>query len=148
MAKTNDETGYGPVSASITIASGRPCRMVQPDQFALASGEIDIPNSAKRDIWELVLRYAPQSNDPSEQLLADEKWVRSHYYMAQLVLEPRVKLDEDDEKGVIDRRELSLPDLLAIYDFWRFGPAKHAARDEPEPTQDAVPAVGAEKGAE
>lgn len=148
MAKSTTPETYAPASAPITIASGRACLMVQPDQYALASGEIDIPNSAKRDIWELVLRYNAKLADPAEQLLADEKWVRAHYYMAQLVLTPRLKLDDDDEKGVIDRRELSLPDLLAIYDFWRYGPARPAANPEHRDDQEAVSALGDGQGAE
>lgn len=138
MTKKTETPTYGPASMPYTISSGRPCRLVQPPLFDLASGKIDMPNSAKSDVWTLLLRYST-GDDPAQQLLADEKWTRSHFYAAQLALEPRLKLDEDDEKGVIDQRELSIPDLLAIYDFCRFGlPAK--------PSTDRQPGNGADAG--
>lgn len=122
MPKATPTDAPAVVSRPYTLASGRAVTFEQPDYLELVSGKIDLPNSAKRDIWELLLRYQ-QDVTPDEQLIADEKWIRAHYYAAQLVIRPRVKLDDDDEEGVIHRRELSLPDLLAVYAFLRFGPA-------------------------
>ncbi len=131
MTKTKAEAPtYGPASMPFVLSSGRHCMLVQPDMYALASGKIDMPNRAKLDIWDLLLRYST-GDDPTQQLLSDEKWIRSHFYAAQLALEPRLKLDDDDAEGVIDRRELSLPNLVAIYDFSRFGlPSEPPARGE------------------
>lgn len=124
---------YTRPTQAYTLASGRPVAFVQPDLFDLASGQIDLPNAAKLDIWHLL--YRAGQDDPQQQLLSDERYARSLYYCAQLVISPRVKLDEDDMAAVIDRKELSLSDLLAAYTFLRYGPPKIAARTEPEPAQ-------------
>jgi hypothetical protein len=118
---------HAPISRPYTLSSGRAVTFVQPDLFDLASGKVDLPNSAKRDIWEMLLRYAGNAK-PDEQLLADERWIRAHFYAAQLVIVPRVRLDEDDETGVIERKELNLPDLLAVYSFLRYGPPPASAQ--------------------
>ena len=144
FAGTSDEwratmTDHAPSSSPYTLSSGRVVTFVQPDLFDLASGKIDLPNSAKRDVWDLLLRYQATAK-PDEQLIADERWIRSHYYAAQLVIAPRLKLDDDDADGVIDRKELSLPDLLAVYDFLRFGPQNAPATDrERGADQDLTP---------
>jgi hypothetical protein len=130
---------HAPASRPYTLSSGRVVIFEQPDLFDLASGRIDIPNAAKRDIWELLLRYQETAN-PNEQLIADERWIRAHFYAAQLVIRPRVKLDDDDKEAVIDRKELSLPDLLAVYAFLRFGPAPHTTPEDREYRADQAPA--------
>jgi hypothetical protein len=149
MAKKQEPAPtYGPAMRDYTLSSGRPVRLVQPDMLDLASGKVDLPNAAKSDVWNLLLRYRADA-DPAQQLLADEKWIRSHYYLAFLALDPPLKLDDDDDaKGVIDRRELSLPDLLAIYDFCRFGRAPDAPDWEPGADRQTLPAVGDGQGAE
>ncbi len=149
MSKEKSTPTYGPASKPFVLSSGRLCTLVQPDMYELASGRIDLPNQAKLDVWDLLLRYNT-TDDPTQQLLSDEKWVRSHYYAAQIALQPRLKLDDDDAEGVIDRRELSLPNLLAIYDFCRFGlPTKATAYREPGDGQDAAsPSDGVPPAAE
>ncbi len=116
---------FGPIRRDYTLASGRPVVFEQPDMLAFASGKIEMPSQAKLDVWHLL--YRAGVDDPAQQLLSDERYARSLYYAAQLVITPRVRLDDDDE-GEIDRRELALPDLLAAYTFLRFGPPAPAAR--------------------
>lgn len=121
MTKKADQGAeIAPITRPYTIASGRTVTFAQPDLFDLASGKVELPNSAKLDIWSLLLRGG--EDDPKQQLLSDEKYIRSLYYCAQLVATPRVKLDDEDEEGVVDRREWSLTDLLASFRFLRFGP--------------------------
>lgn len=140
MPKQPEPAPRAPISRPYTLASGRAVAFVQPDYFDLASGKVDLPNSAKRDIWELLLRYGGDAT-PEQQLLSDEKWIRAHYYAAQLTIHPRLKLDEDEE-GEIDRKELSLPDLLAVYAFLRFGPPPAAQSRQPGSPDPASPAGG------
>ncbi len=147
MTKKDQETPRAPTNRPYTLSSGRAVTFEQPDLFDLASGKVDLPNSAKRDIWDLLLRYGGDAK-PDEQLLADERWIRAHFYAAQLVIVPRVRLDEDDETGVIERKELSLPDLLAVYSFLRYGPPPLAEGGQPGARQAAVVAVGDGQSAE
>lgn len=140
MAK-KDAAAPAPITRPYTLGSGRAVTFTQPDLFDLVSGKIELPNSAKRDIWELLLRYQQDTN-PNEQLLADERWIRAHFYAAQLVITPRVRLDDDDPDAVIDRKELSLPDLLAVYAFLRFGPLPTAAADREHRADQAAASAG------
>ena len=137
--------GVAPVSTPYTIQSGREVRFETPDLFALANGRMDIPNEVAADLFQLIYRGRPAAQ-PVEQFLIDQKHTRSLFYAAQLVIVPRVKLEDDDETGVIDRRELGMPDLGAAYSFLLFGPATIAtpeSSDGADARQDAG-ATGAE----
>lgn len=113
---------FGPLRQEYTLLSGRVVVFEMPDLFAFANGQTQIPNSAQLDIYELLYRPAPV--DPKQQLLSDQQFTRSLFYTAQLVITPHVKLDDDEEEGEIDRRELALSDLLAAFSFLRYGPAR------------------------
>jgi hypothetical protein len=143
VTKKNEEAAADDFSAptrSHTIASGRVVTFTSPDLFDLASGRIELPNQAKLDIWGLLLRGGDE--DPAQQLLSDEKYIRSLYYSAQLVSTPRIRIDDEDADGVIDRREWSLPDLLAAFRFLRYGPPPAPARPEPPAAENPAPAGG------
>lgn len=129
-------TTYAPPVLPYTLSSGRPVAFTQPDLFDLASGNIELPNQAKLDVWGLLLRGG--DDDPAQQLLSDEKYIRSLYYAAQLVTSPRVRLDDEDESAVVDRREWSLVDLLAAFRLLRYGVPATAARQELATGQDAA----------
>ncbi len=134
-----------PITRPYTLGSGRAVTFEQPDLFDLASGKIDIPNAAKLDIWHLL--YRAGADDPQQQLLSDERYARSLYYAAQLVIRPRVRLDDEDADAVIERRELSLPDLLAAFSFLRYGPPPLADDRELGDGQAAAPAGDGVPGA-
>jgi len=112
---------YAPAGQDYTLQSGRTVRFETPDLFAIAEGRMDIPNEVAADLFQLIYRGRPPAQ-PVEQFLADQKHTRSLFYAAQLVIAPRIKLEDDDETGVIDRRELGMPDLGAAYSFLLFGP--------------------------
>lgn len=132
---------FPPPTRPYTLGSGRVVTFTQPDLFDLASGKIELPNSAKADIWHLIYRNG--ADDPQQQLLSDERYARSLFYAAQLVITPRVRLDDEDAEAVIDRRELSLPDLLAAYSFLRYGPPPATPQGGDGGTaEDLVPHVG------
>lgn len=126
-----EKAGAEPVSTPYTLQSGREVRFHTPDLFALASGQMDIPNEVAADLFQLIYRGRPAAQ-PVEQFLIDQKHTRSLFYAAQLVITPRVKLEDDDETGVIDRRELGMPDLGAAYSFLLFGPATVATPEPPD----------------
>lgn len=121
MPKPATPEPHAPLSQPYTLASGRVVTFTQPDMFDLASGKVELPNTAKLEIYHLI--YRGGMDDPQQQLLSDERYTRSLYYCAQLVITPRVRLDDEDGEAVIDRRELSIPDLLAAFRFLRYGPA-------------------------
>lgn len=125
-----------PPTESYTLWSGRAVVFTYPDMWELSTGQISIPNVAKQAIWKLLLRGG--DDDPQQQLLADERYVQSLYYAAQLITTPRLKLDDDDPEGVIDRKEWTLPDLLAAWRFLRFGPARRAGGAQPGAPEDAA----------
>jgi len=134
---------YAPATRPYTLSSGRPVTMTTPPQLDLASGDINIPNQVKLDIWDLLMAGRVMVESDSERLIGRERWARAHFHMAQLVLGVRITgLADDDAEGAIDQREFSLPDLLAIYDFWRFGPPATAADNDAGPGQDAALAGG------
>jgi hypothetical protein len=121
---------YAPLTQAYTLLNGRPVQFVMPDMFAFASGSIDIPNDVQAAIYRLIYRGAESVAD-AQQLIYDQRWTRSMYYVAQLCIAPRVRL-EADEEGEIDVRELMLDDLLACFSFFRYGPppALPAAADQ------------------
>ena len=131
---------YARPQQEYTLASGRPVVFKNPDFYALASGGIELPNQTKLDIWEMVYRGLPDV--PKEQLLSDERYTRTLFHCAQLVTEPRVRLDDDDEEGVVERWEWILPDLLAAYSFLRWGPPKVAKDKKPGASEEVAPASG------
>lgn len=133
-----DETPYGPAGQDYTLASGRPVRFEQPDLFALAQGQLDIPNQAAADIFGLIYRDR-KAIDPAQQLIADQAHTRRLYEAAQLVIVPRLRLDDDDETGVVGRKEVSLPDLGAAYSFLLYGPPPPPAPPQPAPDPGAAP---------
>lgn len=146
MTKAKDLRTFTPPTQPYTLASGRTVTFTQPDLFDLASGKVDLPNSAKLDIWHLL--YRAGLDDPTQQLLSDERYARSLYYAAQLVTTPRIRLDDEDDAAIIDRRELGLPDLLAAYNFLRYGPPKVAQGGEPGTDEGTVSPVGDGEGSE
>lgn len=148
MRKPDEPESFAPPTTTYTLASGRVVTFTQPDLFDLASGRIELPNRTKLDIWGLLLRGG--DDNPTQQLLSDETYIRSLYASAQLITTPRTRLDdEDDRDAPIDRREWSLTDLLAAFRFLRFGPPPPAARAEPGSAQAATPAGdGLPQGAE
>jgi hypothetical protein len=121
---------YAPLTQAYTLLNGRPVQFSMPDMFAFASGNIDVPNDVQAAIYRLLYRGAESVSEP-QQLIYDQRWTRSMYYVAQLCIAPRVRL-EADEEGEIDVRELMLDDLLACFSFFRYGPppALPAAADQ------------------
>ena len=116
-------SGVAIPSTPYTLASGREVTFTMPDLFALASGRLDVPNEAQAELFRLLYDGGFDAT-PAQQLLSDQRYMRSLFHTAQLIISPRVRLDDDDADGVIDRRELALPDLLAAYSFLRYGPSK------------------------
>lgn len=110
-----------PLEQAYILRNGRAIRFVMPDLFAFASGKADIPNQAQAEIYRLI--YGTYAEPPPEQqFIYDQRYMRSLFYIAQLVIAPRVRL-EADEEGEIDVRELTLPDLMACFSFFRYGPS-------------------------
>lgn len=136
--KQSGAASYAPLSQAYTLLNGRAVRFVMPDMFAFASGNIDIPNDAQAAIYRLIFRGDEKVTD-AQQLVYDQRWSRSMYFIAQLCIEPRVKL-EADEEGEIDVRELALDDLLACFSFFRYGPPPPLSAAE---DQDAGARAGA-----
>lgn len=126
MATKKGGDVFAPARKAYILSSGRPVEFVQPNLLALASGKIDLPNLTKQGIWNVLMQRLPE--DSQQQLLADERWAHSHFAAAQLVLFPRLRLDEEDEEGVIDPVELSMDDLVQVYFFLH--------RKTPQPAQD------------
>lgn len=121
---TKKDSGAGstpaPLEQDYTLLNGRAVRLVMPDLFAMANGKADIPNQAQAEVYRLLYGDG-EPIAPAQQLLNDQRYMRSLFYTAQLVICPRVRLD-DEEEGEIDRRELALPDLMACFSFLRYGP--------------------------
>lgn len=126
-----DEPTYGPAGQDYTLASGRKVRFEQPDLFALAQGKADIPNAVVADIFNLLYRDR-KAIDPAQQLVADQAHTQRLYYIGQMVLVPRLKLDDDDETGVIGRKEVSLGDLGSAFNFLLYGPPPPSPPAKPE----------------
>jgi hypothetical protein len=122
MATDQNGGGHGPapLTQAYTLLNGRAVTFEMPDLFAMASGQADIPNAAQAEIYRLLYGDG-EAVAPAQQLVNDQRYMRSLFYTAQLVIRPRVRLD-DEEEGEIDRRELALSDLLAAFSFLRYGP--------------------------
>lgn len=110
------ENGYGPAGQDYVLASGRKVRFEQPDLYAIAEGQADLPNEVAAEIFNLIFR-GRRTVDLAQLYTADTKHMRTLYRAAQQVIVPRLKLEDDDEDGVIGRREVSVPDLGAAYNF-------------------------------
>lgn len=132
-----DEPTYGPAGQDYTLASGRRVRLEQPDLFAMAEGKADIPNAVAADIFNLLYRDR-KPIDPAQQLVADQQHTQRLYYIAQMVLVPRLKLDDDDADGVIGRKEVSLVDLGTAYNFLLYGPPPPPPPAQPPADQGAA----------
>ena len=135
-------TGPAPLSEAHTLLNGREVRFVMPDMFAFASGKADIPNQVQAEIYQLIYRGNDEPT-PEKQFFYDQRWSRTLYYIAQMCIHPRVKL-EADEEGEIDVRELALSDLLACFSFFRYGPPPpvSAAADQNAGESAATPSTG------
>lgn len=131
------ENEYGPAGQDYTLASGRKVRFVQPNLRHMARGEGGIATEVIADALNLIYR-GRQIIDPAQILLGDQRHTDALLNVAQLVMEPRLKLDDDDEEGVVDVRECTMQDLSASYTFLVFGPVAPAANPQPADAQDAA----------
>lgn len=134
-------SAYGPAGQDYTLASGRKVRFEQPDLFALASGSGDLPNTIAADIFELIYQ-GRRETDPVQLLLSNQQHTRKLFHCLQVIMVPRLKLDDDDPDGVVSRREVSASDLAAGYSFLSFGPP-FAPNPQPLPSAPPVPPEGA-----
>lgn len=118
--KASGAETFAPLEQAYMLLNGRHVRFLMPDMFAFASGRVDMPNSAQAAIYRLIFTGV-ETPPPEKQFIYDQQWTRSMFYVAQLCIAPRVRL-EPGEEGEIDVRELSIADLLACFSFFRYGP--------------------------
>lgn len=121
-AKTVSGATYAPLTQDYIQTNGRPVRFSMPHPLKFANGQIDVPNQVQAEIYRLL--FDPfEIIPPEKQLLYDQRYHRSMLYIYQLVCNPRVQLDEEEE-GEISALELAWPDLMAGFQFFRYGPSK------------------------
>jgi hypothetical protein len=133
---------YAPLTQAYTQINGRPVRFVMPHPLKFANGQVDVPNDVQADIYRLLFNPF-EVVPPEKQFLYDQRYHRSLLYLYQLVCTPRVQLDEDEE-GEISALELGWPDLMAGFQFFRYGPSEPVslADDQDAGAGAATPSTG------
>ncbi len=124
------EETYKPASQAYVLSSGRKVMFSTPDLYAMARGSGGIPNIVAATIFDLLYR-GRRDVDPAQLFLNDQQHTQKLFNALQAIMEPRLKLDDDDEEGVVGRKEVNLADLGAGYSFLLYGPPRAAAVSEP-----------------
>lgn len=124
MTDTTRESGPAPLSQEWILATGQRARFEMPDMLAFADGSFEIPNDAQAAIYALVYSTG-QEVAPLARLAADRERLRGLYALFAIVCaSPRLVLaDEDRQADDLHPRQLAYTDLLAAYNFFRYGPA-------------------------
>ena len=132
----NDVGSLAPLSQVWQLTnSTQEVRFEMPDMLAFANGSFEIPNQFQADIYELIYGSGSFSN-AVEQLNYDKRKLRGLYALFSIVcVEPKFVIDDEDRvAGEIGPRNVGWVDILAGYNFFRFGPVRSlpiTAREEP-----------------
>ncbi len=117
------------------LANGRPAVFEMPDMLALVSNGADIPNSALRNVLDLIYngivpRYPSGTLTPAQiaaaELKADQERIKAMYRLASLCLvEPKIRIDGTLREGEMSYRDLGWRDIVDIQGMFQVGGAFH-----------------------
>lgn len=133
---TSGAAGAAPLSQEWVLACGVRARFEMPDLFAFADGSFEIPNDAQAAVYKLIYGDGGAEVAPMAQLHADRERLRGLVALFTVVCaSPRVVIDDEARQpGEIGPRQVAWTDLLAAYNFFRYGPSPFlpaAAAEEP-----------------
>lgn len=115
-----------PLSQVWELTNGRgTVTFEMPDMMEFADGSFDIPNQYQADLYELIYGNGTFGSAIA-QLVYNKQRLRGMYALFSLVcVKPKFVLDnEDRQPNEIGPRNVSWIDVLAGYNFFRFGPAR------------------------
>lgn len=117
------------------LANGRPAVFEMPDMLALVSNGADIPNSALRNVLDLIYngivpRYGQGQQTAAQiaaaELKADQERIKAMYRLAALCLvEPKIRIDGEPRQGEMSYRDLGWRDIVEIQGMFQVGGAFH-----------------------
>ncbi len=115
-----------PLSQEWELTNGRGVVVFEmPDMLKFADGSFDIPNSYQADIFELIYGNGTMSSAMA-QLVFNRQKLRGLYALFSLVcVKPKFVIDNEDRQvGEIGPQHVGWIDVLAAYNFFRFGPTR------------------------
>ena len=131
-----DVCQWNPVTGVIVHQTVDEMASLMDDMLKFADGSFDIPNQYQADIYELIYGNGTMASVVA-QLNYNKQRLRGLYALFSLVcVKPRFVLDDEDrQSGEIGPRHVGWIDVMAAYNFFRFGPTRSlsfTANNEPE----------------
>jgi hypothetical protein len=123
----SDSNGsLAPLSQVWELTNGRGVVTFEmPDMMKFADGSFDIPNQYQADIYELIYGNGTMAS-VAQQLNYNKQRLRGLYALFSIVcVTPKFVLDDEDRlAGEIGPRSVTWIDVMAAYNFFRFGPTR------------------------
>lgn len=145
----SDEGSLAPLSQVWQLTNNRKTVLFEmPDMTKFADGSFDIPNSYQADIYELIYGNGTFAS-VAAQLNYNKQRLRGLYALFGLVcVKPKFVLDDEDRQiGELGPRNVGWIDVMAAYNFFRFGPTRSlSATEDQEPELVTPTATTAETG--
>lgn len=120
------ERSLAPLSQLWELTNGRGVVTFEmPDMMKFADGSFDIPNQYQADIYELIYGNGTMVS-VVEQLNYNKQRLRGLYSLFSIVcVKPKFVIDDEDRlEGEIGPRSVTWIDVMAAYNFFRFGPTR------------------------
>lgn len=143
----SDMGSLAPLSQLWELTNGRGVVTFEmPDMMKFADGSFDIPNQYQADIYELIYGNGTMASMVA-QLNYNKQRLRGLYALFSLVcVKPKFVLDDEDRvDGEIGPRNVGWIDVMAAYNFFRFGPTRSLSVTEDKEPELVTPTTTTEE---